>query len=130
MTFQLIYQSQAIHPRGDLSDRDILNEAITRNKGFHVTGFLARTPRGFVQLLEGEQTAVQGLYAMIVRDHRHMCPQVLRQQQVTHRLFADWHMGYADTDMAWLHEASVTDVLSAMQKLADTEANRTRAASA
>ncbi|PIE12117.1 MAG: blue light sensor protein [Rhodobacterales bacterium] len=99
MVFQLLYESRAITPRGQIEDLDILREALERNAQLGVTGYLVRSPSHFAQLLEGEEGVVWELYAQIRRDKRHSDVKTLMTQNGPNRQFPDWSMGYAEIAM-------------------------------
>jgi len=52
----------------------------------------------FMQVLEGEQTAVQQVFARIARDPRHRGVSVLLKQNLATRDFDDWSMGFRNLD--------------------------------
>jgi Sensors of blue-light using FAD len=95
--FQLIYTSTE---REDFSSADLkklLMRSRLRNSEVGVTGMLMHHERRFLQLLEGEQAAVGGIFARIEADHRHRDIFLLHHGAMSgERLFGDWSMGFAD----------------------------------
>lgn len=61
-----------------------------------VTGLLLYKDGDFIQLLEGEASAVKALFSTIQRDSRHACSTVLTEGEAEGRLFSDWSMGFRD----------------------------------
>ncbi len=59
-----------------------------------VTGVLAYHDRGFVQVLEGPEVAVEALLARIARDPRHTGMSVLDRSRTGVRVFDGWSMGW------------------------------------
>ncbi|MBR9814855.1 BLUF domain-containing protein [bacterium] len=98
MLRKIIYTSRAA---ASLSDDDlfgILRSARRNNAAANVTGLLLLINGRFVQVLEGEGTAVEALYQKIVADTRHGDVQVLRDATIYSRRFADWAMGFEQVD--------------------------------
>ena len=79
------------------------------NRKLGVTGALCSSPRGFLQILEGNAEAVNDLYNRIVRDPRHTRVTLLEYVKVPYREFENWSMAYIRTDeiaKALLHKYS------------------------
>lgn len=91
---RIIYSSQAVY---DFSPDDLvglLEGARRRNAAVDVTGMLVHCSQSFLQLLEGEADALEGIYADISADERHTNLRLLKHDTVNERLFADWSMGF------------------------------------
>jgi hypothetical protein len=74
----------------------LLLGARTRNKALGVSGMLFHGGT-FLQALEGEQRAVNEIFASIASDRRHRDIDVLhRGPGFDQRVFGDWSMGFAD----------------------------------
>lgn len=91
---QFVYASRAIKPRGDLSDLEILEEAISHNQKVGLTGFLLRGHDFFCQALEGPAEAINALLPRLIADPRHVITHQWPMLWVTHRQFANWDMGF------------------------------------
>lgn len=91
------YVSRARFPLGEASDQDILIVSRDRNAACRVTGFLFRTTRHFIQILEGHETDVLNTMTRIRRDNRHSDIREWPPEWVEQRIFADWDMGYCAT---------------------------------
>ena len=59
-----------------------------------VTGVLCYHERGFVQVLEGPEAAVEALLVTIARDPRHTEVTVFDRARVDERTFGAWSMGW------------------------------------
>ncbi|NMO92289.1 BLUF domain-containing protein [Actinomycetospora sp. TBRC 11914] len=102
--FQLLYSSHSRIPRPDRPTvlAEIFSTARSHNKGAEITGALLITDHYFVQVLEGVQDAVEGLYARIGEDPRHEQLTILETRTVDARVFPHWSMaqvssvGHAD----------------------------------
>ncbi len=101
---QLIYRSQ---PFG--FDRAILAGILTRarrnNARDDITGALICRQDLYLQLIEGPDNAIDGLYARILADDRHCEVRLLVADQVETRMFPEWTM-LDDTapSMSWSPE--------------------------
>lgn len=96
MVFQLIYTSTSVHPRGHVSDLDILDTSQSVNRQLGLTGFLLRSPNRFIQILEGPQDSVAHIMSKIRKDDRHTILDELSRDGVPTRAFEEWSMGYAE----------------------------------
>ena len=89
---QIVYTSTASE---DFSTADLnLLGARRRNKALGVSGMLVFHDGTFLQALEGEQRAINEIFASIVSDRRHRDIDVLhRGPGFDQRIFGDWSMG-------------------------------------
>lgn len=81
----------------DLSDADVemlVAAASQRNDAHDLTGLLAFNGTNFIQALEGDDAAVDQLFAKIKRDERHSGVITLVDEACEERLFPDWRMRY------------------------------------
>jgi hypothetical protein len=91
---QLLYVSGASRPLGDDDIDQILFASRRNNPRLGITGMLLAAGDAFIQVLEGEAAAVQGLAQRIRRDPRHRNFMVLVEQDAARRAFAHWDMGF------------------------------------
>lgn len=92
---RLVYYSSA---SPELTDKDldaILEEAIAGNELRGVTGLLAYDDFHFMQVLEGNEDAVNNLYFRIAQDLRHYDVKLIHYQKAEERHFQDWAMALA-----------------------------------
>ncbi len=92
--FTLIYTSVPSFPMEEQDLEDLLTEARSCNQAHDITGLLVYTGSRFIQVLEGTQSEVQGLYQRIVRDDRHHSEILVYETRIQQRCFSDWSMGY------------------------------------
>lgn len=78
----------------------IMDSSCARNEKLGLTGLLLYKGGNFMQLLEGDESAVRRVFASIQKDRRHHDVTVLVEQSVTERLFANWSMGFRDVNDA------------------------------
>jgi hypothetical protein len=90
---QLLYVSntQRDFPQAELES--ILVAARRNNAAASVTGMLLYLDGGFLQILEGNDEAVEQIYRRICQDNRHWGASILLDHD-TERAFTDWNMGY------------------------------------
>jgi hypothetical protein len=98
MLTRLVYASYAVEVMHEGLIQGILEQSRARNPEFGVTGVLCVDPSRdlFLQALEGARTAVNQLYANIVRDPRHTQVTLLHYEEIAARSFAAWRMGSID----------------------------------
>lgn len=94
MLFHLVYVSSAANPFSQEELVDLLAKARENNAKLGITGLLLYKDGNFMQVLEGEMTAVRELYEKISRDPRHDGTIVLLEDQIASRQFSDWSMGF------------------------------------
>ena len=96
MLYYLVYVSSAtgLYSRAELDG--ILAQSHANNVKRDISGALLYKDGNLMQVLEGEKSAVEGLYATIGRDPRHHgAIRILDGMQPT-RQFAGWSMAFRD----------------------------------
>lgn len=93
MLTRLIYTSLAV---GESSLRDILVASMAWNTDHDITGGLVCVERTYLQYLEGEEKAIDQVFAMISGDPRHNGLKILERRVIQRRMFADWSMAALD----------------------------------
>ena len=98
--FRLLYRSHDLIPETDRRREfgTIFTTARSTNKKLGITGALLLTDDTFVQVLEGEESAVRGLLARIEADPRHDDVVVLEAGDVGSRVFDRWAMARVSVD--------------------------------
>lgn len=94
---RLVYVSTAAPdlPKKELDA--ILDTARTRNARDNVTGLLVFDGISFMQLLEGDEAVIDGIFREIARDPRHSNVVRIYQEVGVLRQFKGWAMGYEMT---------------------------------
>ena len=90
----LIYVSTANTEYDDAELDGILAISERHNVSNHVTGMLLYAGGNFMQVIEGEETAVDETYNRIACDPRHRDLLVLERAPIKEREFAQWSMGF------------------------------------
>ncbi|WP_063339526.1 MULTISPECIES: BLUF domain-containing protein [unclassified Marinomonas] len=101
---ELLYTS--VSPEG-LSEEGLLEiqlEAQRNNASKNITGMLVYYDREIMQLIEGEQEAIESLYEKIRNDPRHMLVEIFYSGQIKERAFKDWSMEVVMLDEQHLKE--------------------------
>ena len=94
---QIVYTSTAVEEFSPTDIERLLLDARRRNRALGVSGMLVFHDRTFPQALEGEQRAVNEIFARITSDRRHHDIEILhRGSSLDQRLFGDGSMGFAD----------------------------------
>ncbi len=98
--FRLMYRSRIRIPvqtrKAQLGE--IFSIARSNNKRLDVTGALLLSEHWFVQVLEGAEDAVRGLYAAIEADPRHDTVTLVETTPEDGRIFGRWAMAKVATD--------------------------------
>jgi hypothetical protein len=94
--FQLLYVSTATRPFNETDLVMLLKAARKKNALLHINGMLLYKQGKFMQILEGEESAVRKLYAEISQDPRHGNLTVILERQCPKSVFSDWSMGFVN----------------------------------
>ena len=97
--FFLVYVSSATRPFSGEDLRALLLTCRKNNAEIGVTGMLLYKDGNFMQVLEGDEEAVRGLYEKIAEDPRHGGEMTLQQGFSEGRQFPDWSTGFRDLDL-------------------------------
>jgi hypothetical protein len=95
MHHQVIYSSAAVAPFGEAELTQLLAIARTNNERIGVTGMLLYHEGSFLQVLEGEASAVDAVFQRIGKDKRHHRVVPLLRRETDERHFESWRMGFA-----------------------------------
>lgn len=90
----LIYVSSATAACDVAELENILVASARNNTPLQVTGMLLYAEGNFMQVLEGEEAAIDETYARIARDHRHTDIFVIEREPIEQRSFDQWSMGF------------------------------------
>ena len=101
---QLIYLSSLADIKLEPEIGKILESSVRRNEANGITGMLLYANGNFMQVLEGEQQAVEDTYARICADPRHYDIIDLIKAPIAQRQFAQWSMGYQHLSAEFLRK--------------------------
>ena len=119
MTYQTVYVSSASSPLTRPELDDILTTARRKNAALGVSGALLYAGGNWMQVLEGEQSAVQSLFDSIHRDPRHHGVLVLIRGERATRQFPEWSMAFGDLDLVNGDASEYSDFLRRPSASAD-----------
>jgi hypothetical protein len=91
---EITYISRATKPMEAEQLLALLQQCLKNNASEGVTGMLLYGNETFLQVLEGEDEAVDGLVEKIKNDPRHSNVQFLHRRPIERRQYADWSMGF------------------------------------
>ena len=96
MPSQMLYVSTAVGPMTTAVTGTILRSAQAHNAAHGITGVLCQGRGVYLQILEGEKSTIESLYARIVLDKRHHNVVLRQQQDITRRRYGNWAMAHVD----------------------------------
>jgi hypothetical protein len=100
---QVVYSSAAVQAFTEPQLVDLLARARLNNERLGITGLLLYDDGSFLQVLEGDDRVIDGLYETIGRDKRHHRVVALLRREVPERHFAKWRMGFAAMNASSKH---------------------------
>ena len=92
MLVRLLYVSQPVGPVTTTVTASILEKSNIYNKKENITGVLCQGSGLWLQVLEGERSQVNLLYARIMADRIHHNVELLSMEEITQRRFGQWSM--------------------------------------
>lgn len=92
--YTLIYSSGVESYLGDIDISSLLYAARQSNAKHKITGIFLNINGKFIQVIEGEESAVKKLYEIISRDRRHKDLSVLLEKEIGKRKFDGWNLGF------------------------------------
>ena len=107
MLSRMLYISTAVGPITTAVTGTILRSAQLHNPANGITGVLCQGQGVYLQVLEGERSRVDALYARILQDKRHQNIVLRQQEDINRRRYGKWAM--AHVDMGHLTDAEATD---------------------
>jgi len=94
----LIYVSTSVKLLKDDELLDILKKSRENNISADITGMLLYKGGNFMQVLEGPDDAVTGIYEKIKEDPRHKDISIISKEQIQSRQFPAWEMAFQNLD--------------------------------
>ncbi|GAB3710917.1 hypothetical protein GCM10027592_48020 [Spirosoma flavus] len=94
MDYCITYFSTAVETTTEADVIDIVDFSREKNARLGITGVLLYLNGQIVQVLEGQQSAVEALYNSIQIDPRHTNVRTVISHSISQRLFSQWYMGY------------------------------------
>lgn len=91
---QLGYMSKSTSLMSDQQLDHLLNKARASNKKNNITGMLLYADGSFLQVIEGNASAIKDVFAIIQKDSKHKDIKVLFEDNIAARHFSEWSMGF------------------------------------
>ena len=98
--FSAVYVSSAPQELTARELTELLSEIRERNKHRGITGMLLYRGGNFLQVIEGPESAVNGLLKSLTKDPRHKDLIVLKRSVIEERQFSEWQMAFRDITRA------------------------------
>ena len=114
MLSRMLYVSTAVGPVTTAVTGTILRSAQAHNSANGITGVLCQGRGVYLQVLEGERSKVDALYAHITLDKRHHQVVLRQQEDISRRRYGKWAM--AHVDMGHMDVGHLTDTEAAHHK--------------
>ena len=96
MLSRMLYISTAVGPITTAVTGTILRSAQVHNQTNGITGVLCQGQGVYLQVLEGERSQVDALYARILQDKRHQDIVLRQQEDIKSRRYGRWAMAHID----------------------------------
>lgn len=93
--YHLIYISTAVNLMSQDKLAELLTQSRKNNKALNITGMLFYAEGTFLQALEGDETAVNKIYAIIENDNRHKNVVTIISGESDVRVFPNWSMAFS-----------------------------------
>jgi len=123
----LIYSSTAVAGLEVPDLKGILERARRKNAQRSITGMLLHTSGSFFQVLEGEESALRELFAIISADQRHTKVTRIIHEPIAHRSFGEWTMAFSEVDASELTAiAGSNDFFQSGDSLSDLKPGRAK----
>ncbi len=94
MLVRILYVSRAVGPQTGTVTAGILATAQAHNAAHGVSGVLCQGQGLYLQVLEGERSEINRLYAHILQDRRHQDVQMLAFEEIGQRRYTGWSMAH------------------------------------
>ena len=92
MLTRLLYVSKPVGPITTFVTSSILEVCSVNNKKAEITGVLCQGSGIYMQVIEGQRSAINALYSRIISDKRHNQIELLSFEEVGQRRYGQWSM--------------------------------------
>ena len=92
MLTRLLYVSKPVGHITTHVTASLLENSRVSNKKSEITGVLCQGSGIYMQVLEGERSAINALYSRIIADTRHQQVELLSFEEVDQRRYGQWSM--------------------------------------
>jgi hypothetical protein len=92
MLIRLLYVSKPVGPITTYVTTSILEVSSVNNKKTDITGVLCQGSGIFLQVIEGQRSAINALFSRIMADTRHKNVEILSMEEIEQRRYGLWSM--------------------------------------
>jgi len=92
MLTRLLYVGKPVGPITTFVTSSILEVCSVNNKKAEITGVLCQGSGIYMQVIEGQRSAINALYSRIISDKRHNQIELLSFEEVGQRRYGQWSM--------------------------------------
>jgi hypothetical protein len=99
MLIRLLYVSKPVGPITTYVTTSILEVSSVNNKKTDITGVLCQGSGIFLQVIEGQRSAINALFSRIMADTRHKNVEILSMEEIEQRRYGQWSMALVQLSM-------------------------------
>jgi hypothetical protein len=99
MLIRLLYVSKPVGPITTYVTTSILEVSSVNNKKTDITGVLCQGSGIFLQVIEGQRSAINALFSRIMADTRHKNVEILSMEEIEQRRYGLWSMALVQLSM-------------------------------
>ena len=92
MLIRLLYVSKPVGPITTYVTSSILETSSVNNKSSEITGVLCQGSGIYMQVIEGQRSAINALFSRIMADKRHNTVEILSFEEIDQRRYGQWSM--------------------------------------
>ena len=92
MLIRLLYVSKPVGPITTYVTSSILETSSLNNKSSEITGVLCQGSGVYMQVIEGQRSAISALFSRIMADQRHSTVELLSLEEIDQRRYGQWSM--------------------------------------
>ena len=92
MLIRLLYVSKPVGPITTYVTSSILDTSSVNNKSSEITGVLCQGSGIYMQVIEGQRSAINALFSRIMADKRHNTVEILSFEEIDQRRYGQWSM--------------------------------------
>jgi hypothetical protein len=92
MLIRLLYVSKPVGPITTYVTSSILETSSLNNKSSEITGVLCQGSGVYMQVIEGQRSAISTLFSRIMADQRHSTVELLSLEEIDQRRYGQWSM--------------------------------------
>jgi len=99
MLIRLLYVSKPVGPITTYVTTSILEVSSVNNKKTDITGVLCQGSGVYLQVIEGQRSAINALFSRIMADTRHKNVEILSMEEIEQRRYGLWSMALVQLSM-------------------------------